>query len=487
MDRWYGPTTGSDAVGVSLLVFRAVKRPSYKRAVTIVYVLGVFVQILDATVVNVALPAIGKDFDVPANEVEWVVLGYLVTLTIGIPAAAWVADRFGSKRAFIFSLVGFTVASMLCGLATSLNLLIAARVLQGLPAGLITPVGAAILYRAFPQNERARAASAVVGVAVVAPSIGPVLGGIIVDNLSWPFIFFVNLPFGLVAVALAVAWLEPEESDDPGRFDIGGFVLAAVGLGSTLFALSVAPEWGWVSARTLGFLFIGLAALAWLVGYELKRRRPMVDFRLLADRHFRTVNLVGLSIYSAFISLIYVLPIYLQQFRGFSATDAGTTQAPQAVGVFLVSNLAARRAYNRFGARAVLFAGASATFAVSLAFVLVGPDTSLWSLRLATLARGLSVGFLFVTIQTIAYATTSLADTGRAVSIFTTQRQLATALGTAIVATSLTSALDVGWGLNAYRAAFAVGALLFVPAIVWSLTVRESDVANTREQASAAG
>lgn len=456
-------------------------RPNYKRAVTVVYVLGVFVQILDATVVNVALPAIGDDFDVPANEVEWVVLGYLLTLTIGIPAAAWVADRFGSKRAYMLALTGFVVTSVLCGLAPSLEWLVAARLLQGLPAGLIMPVGAAILYRAFPQNERAAAAAAVVGVAVVAPSIGPVLGGILVDNLSWPWIFFINVPIGALAITLAGLWLEEHAEEGTGRLDAVGFALAGLGLAGVLFALSSGPRQGWASPLILGTLIGGIACLAYLVRYELRLRQPLIDFRLLADRHFRTINLVGFSMYGAFLSLIYVLPLYLQSYRDFSATESGTTQAPQAIGVFVTSNLFAKRAYKRFGARANLFVGSVAAGSVSVLFALVGNGTGLWIMRLGTFARGLVIGTMFVTIQTAAYATMSLAQTGRAVSIFTTQRQMASAVGTAVVATILTSALRLDLGLDAYRIAFLVSAALFIPSALWALTINEADVAATRE------
>ena len=318
-------------------------RPNYKTAVLIVYVVGVFIQILDSTAVNVALPAIGQDFGVPANEVEWVVLGYLLSLAIGIPAAPWIADRIGSKRAFIIAITGFVVASILCGLAPSLNWLVAARVVQGLPSGLILPIGAAILYRAFPQSERARAASAVIGVAVVAPSIGPILGGILVDNLSWHWIFFINLPIGILAVTLAWVWLREEESEPAGDFDSAGFVLAALGLAGALYALSSGPRAGWTSTITVTSAVVGVLALIALVRFELSKSSPLVDLRLLADHHFRVINLYALSTYAAFISLIYVLPIYLQGHRGLSATAAGTTQAPQAFAIFLVSNLVARK------------------------------------------------------------------------------------------------------------------------------------------------
>ena len=460
-------------------------RPNYKTAVLVVYVVGVFIQILDSTAVNVALPAMGEDFGVPANEVEWVVLGYLLSLAIGIPAAPWIADRIGSKQAFVLAISGFIAASMLCGLAPSLGWLVAARVLQGLPSGLILPIGAAILYRAFPQNERARAASAVIGVAVVAPSIGPVLGGILVDNLSWRWIFFINLPIGILAVALAWAWLREEDSDPAGAFDGIGFALAALGLAGVLYALSAGPREGWTSTVTVIAAVLGVAALAGLVRYELSIPAPLVDLRLLADHHFRTINLYALSTYAAFISLIYLLPIYLQSHRGLTATDSGTTQAPQAIGVFLVSNLLAQKAYHRFGPRLLLRLGALTAAGLSGLFAFVGDDTGLWLLRTGTFGRGLAMGFLFVSLQTVAYATTSHEDTGRAVSIFTTQRQMALAIGTAVAATTLTTSLNAGMSLGAFQVAFGLTALLFLPAFLISFAIRESEVAVTRNEPDA--
>ncbi len=337
-----------------------------------------------------------------------------------------------------------------------------------------------MLYRAYPQNERARAAAAVVGVSVLAPSVGPVLGGVIVDNLSWPWIFFVNVPVGLAAVVLAMLWLGEETRDPDTRFDWIGFALAGTGLATFLYAVSAGPERGWMSPLVLGTMAVGVACLLALVRFETTHSDPLIDFRLLTDRHFRTINLVGLSVYAAFISFVYILPIYLQSFVGVSATQAGTTQVPQAFAVFTVSNFLARRTYNRYGARLVLGVGAVAGMAVSGLFVFVGDEPNLWILRAGTWGRGFTMGFVFVTIQTVAYATTSLADTGRAVSIFSTQRQLANALGVALVATVLTSSLNLDLGLNAYRLAFGVSAALFIPAIIWATAIREKDVANTR-------
>jgi EmrB/QacA subfamily drug resistance transporter len=308
-----------------------------------------------------------------------------------------------------------------------------------------------------------------------------VLGGVLVDNLSWPWIFFVNVPIGVPAIALAWFWLEEHTEEGTGKLDAVGFVLAGLGLAGVLFALSSGPRQGWGSPLILGTLFGALACLAFLVRYELRHPQPLIDLRLLADRHFRTVNLVGFSMYGAFLSLIYVLPLYLQAYRDFSATESGTTQAPQAIGVFVMSNLFAKRAYKRFGARVNLFVGCIAAGLVSVLFAFVGDDTGLWIMRLGTFTRGLAIGTMFVTIQTAAYATMSLAQTARAVSIFTTQRQMASAVGTAVVATILTSALRLDLGLDAYRIAFLVSGALFIPSALWALRINEADVAATRE------
>lgn len=461
-------------------VNRLLRRPSYRVGVTIVYVMGVFIQILDATVVNVALPAIGRDFNVPSDQTAWVVLGYLLTYTIAIPLSGWLADTFGGKRAFMLALAGFVLASILCGLSGTLNQLIAARMLQGLPAGLITPIGATILFRAYPQRDRAKAAAAMVGVVVVGPAIGPVLGGIITDTIGWPWIFFVNIPMGTAALVLAGFWLRNEPVEGTGSLDLVGFALAGVGLAGVLYATSVGSRQGWLGWQTLTSLAVGVAALFALVTFELRQDAPLVDFRLFGGRHFRFMNLTSFAVFAGFMGLIYLIPQYVQEYRGFSATSAGLTQTPQAVGIFVVSNSIARRLYQAYGPRRLLALGALATFVVSAAFALVGPDTSLVLLGFGTFLRGCAMGILFVTVQTAVYATTSHAETAKAVTLFSTQRQLANAIGVAVAATTLTTLISSGMTLNAYRIAFAASATMFIPGVVWAWRINDADAAATR-------
>ncbi|RMH81849.1 MAG: DHA2 family efflux MFS transporter permease subunit, partial [Actinomyces sp.] len=309
----------------------------YKTKVAIVYVVGLFMEIMDTTIVNVALPTLARDFGVGTDRIEWVVLGYLLSLAVWIPASGWLGDRFGTKRVFLFALTTFTSASALCGLAGSLDQLIAFRVLQGVGGGMLTPVGAAMLYRAYPLAERARAATAVIGVAVVAPATGPVLGGLIVDTISWRWIFYVNVPLGLTAVVAGAVLLREHREPTAGSFDLAGFLTSAAALTLTVYGLSEGPRRGWTDPVVVTALAVALVAGIVLVWVETHRSAPMLDLSLLGERLFRQSNLVGVATYGGFVGLLFVFPLYLQSLRGFSALDSGLTQIPQAIGVMLSS------------------------------------------------------------------------------------------------------------------------------------------------------
>ena len=245
-----------------------------------VYILGLFMTIIDGTMVNVALPTMAKDFGVPTTDIEWIAVGYLLTYAAVIPAAGWLGDRFGTKRIFTFALIAFVATSLACGLSQTLDQLIIFRVLQGVGAGLVTPVGAAMLYRAYAMEDRAKAAIGVLSVAVIAPAIGPMLGGILVDTASWHWIFLINGPIGAVAIVLSFLWLEETKHEAPGRFDLAGFVLSAASVAILLYTLSIGPEKGWFSAYTLTLASIGIACLIALIVIELRIPNPILMLRL---------------------------------------------------------------------------------------------------------------------------------------------------------------------------------------------------------------
>ncbi|MEL6892938.1 MAG: MDR family MFS transporter, partial [Actinomycetota bacterium] len=453
-----------------------------------VYILGLFMTIIDGTIVNVALPTLASELDVPTTDIEWVAVSYLLALAAVIPVAGWLGDRFGTKAMFVVALTTFTIASGLCGAAPSLEALIAARVLQGAGAGLITPIGSAMLFRAFPLSQRSTATVGVLSVAVVAPAIGPVLGGVIVDNISWRWIFYVNLPVGAAALALAWWWLREERQDAPGRFDLPGFVLSASGVSLLIYALSTGPENGWLSVSTITTGALGAASFTVMIAVELRIDEPMLNLRLFRDRLFRWINVSSAMVYAGFFGWIFVLPLYLQSLRGLSATASGLTQAPQAVGVFLVSNLVGRRLYRLVGPRRLMIVGGAVTAIVTGSYVFVRLDTPTSLLAAGSFLRGASVGMVFVAIQTGVYASISPEDTGRATSVFNTQRQISFATGVALAATIIAAGISAAGGddaptadrLDAYRWAFLAMGLVMLPSALASWFVNDEDAAATR-------
>jgi EmrB/QacA subfamily drug resistance transporter len=464
----------------------------YERQILIVYILAVFITVIDGTMVNVALPTMADEFGVEANEAEWVAVGYLLAVAAVIPAAGWLGDRFGSKRIFVVALSVFTACSVLCGLAQTLDQLVLFRVLQGLGGGVLVPIGSAIVFRVFPMNRRATAAAAVMSVAVVAPALGPMLGGVIVDQASWHWIFFINLPIGLVGIWFALLTMRRDQADDAGRLDLAGLLLSAGSVSVLVYTLSVGPERGWTSPTVIALACGGVAALVALVFVETRRPDPMLALRLFRDRHFRNVNISASMLYAGFFGQILVLPIFLQSLRGTSAFESGLVSSPQAIGVFLVSNLGGQRAYRAVGPRLLMSVGGAVAAAITCSFYFIDLETPLSLIAAMSLARGLAMGFVFLAIQTSVYASTTIADTARAASLFNSQRQIAYAAGAALGATVLTSGLqDLGDSapdadlLPSYQWAFLAIGLVMIPSVLTSLWIRDEDVAATRESAVA--
>jgi len=228
-----------------------------KVAVSVVYVAAMFMSIMDSTIVNVALPTIGRNFKVPSTSVAGVSIYFLVSVAVFISVSGWLGDRFGGKRVLLTAIVVFTVASALCGLATSLAELEVFRVLQGVGGGMMAPVGLAMLFRAFPPAERIRASAILTVPTTLAPALGPVLGGLLVTELSWRWVFYVNVPLGVVTLAFGAAFLAGGNPLRPGRFDTVGFVLAGASLGLLMYGVSEGPVRGWDSGVVLATVCAG--------------------------------------------------------------------------------------------------------------------------------------------------------------------------------------------------------------------------------------
>ena len=461
-------------------------RISQKVAVSVVFVAAMFMSIMDATIVNVALPTIGRDFAVSPTAVDSISISFLVSLAVFIPASGWLGDRFGGKRVMLAAIIVFTVASALCGLATSLGELVLFRVLQGVGGGMLAPVGLAMLFRAFPPEERIRASSILTVPTTLAPALGPVLGGLLVTDFSWRWVFYVNLPIGAAAFIFGLLFLRHSEQAHAGRFDLPGFLLSGIGLGLAMYGVSEGPNKGWHSADVLTTIAAGIVLLAAMVIVELRTAEPMVDLRLLGNRLFRSSNGVMILASIAFLGTLYAISLYYQDGRGLSALGSGLSTFPEAFGVMGGAQIASRWLYPRLGPRRHIAIGLTGTASSIALLSLMGPTTSLWWARLLMLALGLSMAQVFVPTQAAAFATITPAATGRASTMFNAVRQLGGAVGVAVLTTAIVLVGPVhligghaAANLTAYRVAFLVAAALCLAGVPCALSIRDSDAART--------
>jgi EmrB/QacA subfamily drug resistance transporter len=405
-----------------------------KISVSVVFVLAMFMAIMDITIVNVALPTLGREFDVPTASVDSVVVAFLVSLAVFIPASGWLGDRFGTKRVFLAALVIFTVASALCGLAQSFDQLVWFRIMQGVGGGMLTPVGLAMLYRTFPPEERVRASSILTVPTAFAPALGPVLGGFFVSEVSWRWVFYVNVPIGVAGFVFGALFLHENRQAEAGRFDLPGFALAGVGFAALMYALAEGPARGWTAPSIVGFGLVGVALLVALVRVELRARQPMLDLRLVANHLFRSTTLVVVIGTTAFLGTLYLVALFYQDGLGLSALNSGLSTFPEALGVMAGAQIATR-VYPYVGPRRMVMGGLTGVAVVTASMALIGIGTNLWWMRGLMVLLGLSIGQVFVPAQAAAFATVSPASTGRASTLFNAGRQLGGAIGVAVLST----------------------------------------------------
>jgi EmrB/QacA subfamily drug resistance transporter len=408
----------------------------YKWIVAMIFVVGLFMDLLDTTIVNVALPTLAATFHSSNAGLEWVITAYLLSLAVWIPASGWLGDRFGTKRIFMLALFLFTIGSALCGEAQSLHQLVFFRIIQGIGGGMLTPVGTAMLYRAFPPYERAKASAVLVIPVAIAPTIGPIIGGLLVDGPGWRWIFRVNIPIGIIGLVFAWFFLREHTEPNPGRFDLPGFVLSGLGLPILLYGISQGPSKGWNSPEVLAAISMGLLLLAALVVVETHTPEPLLALRLFGERLFRTTNVANFMMMGGMIGVIFLLPLFLQQLMGLSATQSGLTTFPQALGMIVMAR-ATSRIYPKVGPRRMVMLGMAVTAVLTACFYWVGLDTSQWWIRAIMFGRGLAMGVAMIPLQTAMFSQIERRDSGQASAISQTNRQVSGSVGVAVLATIL--------------------------------------------------
>lgn len=414
----------------------------YKWIVVIIAVFGSFMSILDQTVINNALPSLQSAFSVDLNSLQWIVTAYTLTQGVITPTTAFFANRLGTKRFYVISLILFTLGSALCGFAWNLPSLIVFRVVQAIGGATLFPLAISMLFSEFPVHQRGLA-SGILGIsALMAPAIGPTLGGYIVTYANWPLIFYINVPVGIVGIILALLLLRSHIPEGRERFDLPGFVLVAGGLTSVLYALSNANISGWNSTSVLVTLIGGLCLLALFVVIELGIARggkqPLVDLSLFANGPFLVSNIANAMISFSFFGGFILFPIYLQELRSLDAFQAGLFTLPLAFASVL-SAVVGGRIVDRFGPRVMLFPGLILLGLSNWQFAEATLTTSYpWLLGILAL-RGLGLGCLVQTLTVAALSRVERSSYTQASSLTTVVRFVFTSLGVAVLATFVQS------------------------------------------------
>jgi EmrB/QacA subfamily drug resistance transporter len=433
---------------MSMPVAKERLEPALVRAAVVV-VLGTIMAILDTTIVAVALHRLSIDFHTTVSTIQWVTTGYLLSLAIVIPLSGWAIHRLGAKRVYMISLALFVLGSVLCACAWSATSLIVFRVLQGFGGGMIMPVGQAIMARtAGPQ--RMGKVMGIVGVPqLLGPILGPVLGGLIVSNISWRWIFIVNVPIGIVAFWLSRTYLAPTAGDNEHRFDLAGFLLLAPGLALIVYGLSQVGVVGGFHGNSVWFAIVGgLALSAGFVVRSTKAPEPLIDLRLFRDRtfSFATIGifLTGATLYGT----MFLLPLYYQIDRGDAAWKAGLMMAPQGIGAAMVMRLAGSLA-DKHGPRYVASFGMAGLALGTYFYTNVGANTSYYFLGLALFVRGIGLGFGMMPVVAASYRNLTHAEVPKATSATNIFRQVGGSLGVAVFAVVLDTQITQRVGASA--------------------------------------
>ncbi len=402
--------------------------------------LATFMEVLDTSVANVSLPHIAGNLSASNHEATWVLTSYLVSNAIILPAAAWFGGFFGRKRFLILCIMIFTVSSALCGLANSLGFLIFARIVQGLGGGALQPIAQAVLLESFPKEKRGQAMAVYALGVIVAPIIGPTIGGWITDNYSWRWIFLINLPIGIWAVFMTKAFVEDPpyiKKNKALSIDYIGFSLMAIGLGLLQVVLDKGQEVDWFSASWLcwssGIIVVSLVAF---VFRELRTDHPVVDLRILKDRNFFTGVCIVTAIGAVLYSTTALLPLFLQSLMNYSAYLSGLAISPRGIGAFLTA-LVVGRVIGLVDAR-IFVAGGLALLGLTCyelgnINLQIGMSNVVWPI----IGTGIGISAIFVPLTILTMGTLHKEEMGNASGLFNLMRNIGGGVGIALTTTAL--------------------------------------------------
>lgn len=406
------------------------KELHYKYLIAIIYAVVLFLDRLDLTVVNVALPTVARYFGVSIVATDWISLAFLLALAVSIPISTWLAERFGFKRIYIIAMLLFGAGSTFCAFADSLNQLILLRFVQGLGGGMLMPVGMTMIYRVYDKSEYASITSFTFLPALVAPALAPFLGGVLLDVFSsWRFVFVFSGPICLVLAAVSMACLREEPHQSRYPLDWKGFILASTILIDIFYSLSALAKYGF--DYMVGMEFLVLIPLIWLfIWVETHQEHPLIDLSFFRNKLFVQANLVQLCFQFCHMGAIFLVGLFLQAGIGFAATMAGLMMGMQAISAMMVSRYSVRM-FNTYGPRRPIIIGLLGVAIISPMLMLINAPDKWWLGLLLFFVRGIFSGLCGTPIQTISVIAFDKKEIGTINTIFNTCRQVSISLGVA--------------------------------------------------------
>jgi len=399
---------------------------------------GLFMIMLDNTVVNVALPTIQRDLGAGLSELEWIVSGYALTFAALMLTGGKLADLFGRRRMFVTGLAVFAGSSLACALAPSAGFLIGARIVQGGGAALMNPATLSIISATFPPRERGTAIGIWAGVSALALAIGPLVGGLLSQHVGWSAIFYINVPIGIVAIAASFLLIdESKDTTDGQRLDLPGLLSSGIGLFALTYALIEANSYTWGSARILGAFAVAAVALVTFVLLERHQRVPMLDLGLFRNRTFAGANLVLLLVALAMFGVFFFLSLYMQNILGYSAVKAGASFLPMTLLIIVVAPLAGRLS-DRLGSRWLLTGGMTLVAAQLLYFSRLGVHETFWTLLPGMLLGGVGMASVMAPASAAALSGVPVDKAGVGSAVMNSSRQLGGSMGVALIGAIMT-------------------------------------------------
>ena len=418
---------------------------------------ALFMIMLDNTVVNVALPSIQRDLGIGLSELEWTVNAYALTFAVLMLTGGKLADFFGRRRVFLIGLAIFTVASLACGLATTGGTLIGARTLQGAGAALMMPATLSIISATFPPHQRGMAIGIWAGVSAMALAIGPLIGGLVTEHIDWSWIFFLNVPIGVLGFAVSSLVIrESRDTSAEQRLDIPGLLASGVALFALTFALIEANAYGWGDPVIIGLFALSAVAFAAFVWLELHQRAPMLDLSLFRSSTFAGANVVALLVTLAMFGVFFFMSIYMQNVLGYSATRTGAVFLPMTVLIILIAP-AAGKFSDRVGSRWLMTAGMLCLTASLVVFSRLGLDSTFWDIFPGLVVGGFGMALVMTPMTAAALGSVPVEKSGVGSGVLNTFRQVGGALGIAVMGAIVAAYIDLDAAGRPDPAAFIDG------------------------------